>query len=124
MLELTRRSTTKDSVDFCIKVPASQAAKFIEASKSFWALAGLDVQEFNDEGEEIVTVDEAFPDVTPGDLLRGARFREDMTQAQLSAATGIHKNNISEMERGVRNITIEMAKKLGEALNVSYKHFL
>ncbi|WP_319780815.1 helix-turn-helix transcriptional regulator [Maridesulfovibrio sp.] len=47
-----------------------------------------------------------------------------MTQVELATATGIHKNNISEMERGVRPITLEMAKKLGEALNISYKTFL
>ncbi|WP_304081952.1 helix-turn-helix domain-containing protein [Maridesulfovibrio ferrireducens] len=124
MLELTRRSITKDSVDFCVRIPAKEAAKIIESTKSFWLLAGLEVMEKNSEGEEIITVDEAFPDVTPGDLLRGARFREDMTQIELAAATGIHKNNISEMERGVRPITLEMAKKLGEALNISYKSFL
>jgi len=35
-----------------------------------------------------------------GVYLRGIRFREDLTQNQLSAMTGIHRRHISEMENG------------------------
>jgi plasmid maintenance system antidote protein VapI len=38
--------------------------------------------------------------------------------------TGIPQRHISEMENGKRPIGKEMAKKLGKALNISYKVFL
>lgn len=56
--------------------------------------------------------------------LRGARYREDLTQAQLSKKTKIPQRHISEMERGLRPIGKNIAKRLAEALNVSYKVFL
>jgi len=37
---------------------------------------------------------------------------------------GVHKANVSAMERGKRTIGVDMAKRLGAALGVSYKIFL
>src|SRR5690348_5420984 len=37
--------------------------------------------------------------------LRGLRYREDMTQAQLGKALGIGQSNVSKFERGKRLIT-------------------
>lgn len=54
----------------------------------------------------------------PASCLRGARYREDMTQAQLSAKTGIPIRHISEMENGKRPIGQKNARLLGEALCV------
>lgn len=59
-----------------------------------------------------------------GKALAGARAREDMTQIQLAEKTGIPQRHISEMENGKRPIGKEMAKRLGKALNISYKVFL
>jgi DNA-binding XRE family transcriptional regulator len=59
-----------------------------------------------------------------GKALAGARCREDLTQTQLSEMTGIPQRHISEMENGKRTIGKEMAKRLGKALNISYKVFL
>jgi transcriptional regulator with XRE-family HTH domain len=65
---------------------------------------------------------EAFPELTPesepGQMLRGARYREWVTQLQLSAWTGIPRRHISEMEHGKRSISRETAKKLAKALKV------
>ncbi len=69
-------------------------------------------------------IEEVFPDLGPGDALRGARGLREMTQAQLAAAVGVHKSHISEMERGKRAIGKAMAKKLGQALRFPYKTFL
>jgi transcriptional regulator with XRE-family HTH domain len=71
---------------------------------------------------------EAFSDLTdenmPGALLAGARYKEGMTQRRLSELTGIPLRHISEMENGRRPIGKENARKLGTALNVSYRVFL
>ncbi len=60
----------------------------------------------------------------PGLSLVGARYKEDMTQKELSKLTGIPQGHISQMENGKRPIGITIAKKLGKALNISYKVFL
>lgn len=60
----------------------------------------------------------------PGLSLVGARYKEDMTQKELSNLTGIPQGHISQMENGKRPIGITIAKKLGKALNISYKVFL
>lgn len=73
---------------------------------------------------DAATPDEVFPDRTPGTLLSGARYREDLTQAQLAELTGINRRHISEMENGKRPIGKVNAKKLGEALGVDYRVFL
>ncbi|WP_268870177.1 helix-turn-helix domain-containing protein [Alkalidesulfovibrio alkalitolerans] len=57
-------------------------------------------------------------------MLRGARGLRGMTQARLAVAIGVHVTNISEMERGLRPIGKEMAKRLAKALDMPYKAFL
>ena len=59
-----------------------------------------------------------------GVALRGARYREEMTQQELADAIGVRAHHISEMEHGKRSIGKGMARRLAEVLNVSYKVFL
>ena len=71
---------------------------------------------------------EAYPEYSEeqliGKALAGFRYREGLTQTQLSQMTGIPQRHLSEMENGKRPIGKEMAKRLGKALNVGYKVFL
>ncbi|MEK7826612.1 MAG: helix-turn-helix transcriptional regulator [Thermodesulfobacteriota bacterium] len=67
---------------------------------------------------------EYFDEDFPGVCLRGARYREGITQKQLADMIGIPQRHISMMENGKRTIGKEMAKRLGKALNISYKVFL
>jgi DNA-binding XRE family transcriptional regulator len=71
---------------------------------------------------------EAFPEYADSDLpgvsLRGARYKEGLTQRELSSLTGIPQRHISEMENNKRPIGKEIAKRLGKSLNVGYKVFL
>jgi len=59
-----------------------------------------------------------------GVTLRGARGKEELTQVQLSNATGIPRRHLSEMENGKRPIGKKNAKKLAEALYCDYRIFL
>jgi len=98
--------------------PAGNLKKAIEAMKPLG---------FVDASDSIPWRD-AFPNDSEkqliGKALAGARYREGMTQIQLAEQTGIPQRHISEMENGKRPIGKEMAKRLGKALNVSYKVFL
>jgi DNA-binding XRE family transcriptional regulator len=80
------------------------------------------------DATDTVSIEEAFPGYADNPLglaLRGARYREGLTQRQLAESTGIPQRHISEMESGKRQIGRERAKKIAEALNVSdYRVFL
>jgi len=71
---------------------------------------------------------DAYPEYSEAQLigkaLAGARYREGLTQIQLSEMTRIPQRHISEMENGKRSIGKEMAKRLGKAMNIGYKVFL
>ncbi len=60
----------------------------------------------------------------PATMLRGARYREDMTQVQLAEATGIPRRHISDMENGRRPIGKQAARKFADVLRVDYRVFL
>lgn len=57
-------------------------------------------------------------------ILRGLRNREGFTQAQLGELTGIAQTNISQMERGVRAIGKQLAKRFAEFFKTDYRVFL
>jgi ribosome-binding protein aMBF1 (putative translation factor) len=83
--------------------------------------------ELGNKGDEgyTYTVAEVFPEgILPKDVLKGARYREGLTQVQLAARVGVRASNISEMERGKRPIGKEMAKRLARVLNTQYQVFL
>jgi DNA-binding XRE family transcriptional regulator len=90
------------------------------------AVAALNALGFVDVSDS-VPWRECFPysdEQLPGIALTGARGKEGLTQRELAELTGIPQRHISEMENGKRPIGKEVAKKLGKALNISYKAFL
>ncbi len=110
MLELTKKPRTDGMVEIMAVVPFDRgdavARAIVEAA------------------EPNVPADQVFPESTPGSVLRGARGLRGMTQAQLAQAVGVHVTNISEMERGLRTIGKQMAKRLAKVLEMPYKAFL
>jgi hypothetical protein len=76
--------------------------------------------------EDSVPWREAFPkqDQSPGALLAGARYKEALTQVQLSKRTGIPQRHISEMENNKRSIGKSNAKIFAAVLKVDYRVFL
>lgn len=59
-----------------------------------------------------------------GIALRGARYRESLSQKQLAALCGISQDNISKMECGKRPIGPQVASRLAEALYINPKLLL
>jgi antitoxin component HigA of HigAB toxin-antitoxin module len=110
MLELTKTPHTDDFVEIRAIVPMER----LHAVE-------LAIQE---AAEPSVPWREVFPDFGPAEALRGARGLRGLTQAQLAEKIGAHKVHISEMERGKRTIGVNMAKRLGKALDFPYKVFL
>ena len=59
-----------------------------------------------------------------GIALRGARFREGLSQKELARRCEISQDNLSRMENGKRTIGEKTAKKLAKVLKVDYTIFL
>lgn len=53
-------------------------------------------------------------------VLRGARFRADMSQKQLAKLSGVSQDNISRIENGKRKVGKKVAKKLAKPLKINY----
>lgn len=54
-----------------------------------------------------------------GERLRTIRRERGMTQSELAEAIGTHFTSISQIERGLRGLTIQQLVKLARALGVS-----
>lgn len=74
--------------------------------------------------KEWLTTKEVFPDFHAGHALRGARYREDVSQRQLAKLTGVSVQNISAMENGRRPIGKDMAKRFAKVLNTDWRLLL
>ena len=107
-----------------LSIPTAKARVVFEALRGILPMAGLKVRRVNEDGEELFSSAEVFPDGSPAMALRGLRGKEDITQAELAARLGISQNMVSDMESGKRNISTNMAKRLAEEFKVPYKAFL
>lgn len=79
--------------------------------------------------EELIPAEEVFRDLHQkytkvGALLKGARLKEEMTQAELAKKLQITQGDLSKMEYGKRSIGKQMAKRLAKVLNTDYRIFL
>ncbi|WP_339022861.1 helix-turn-helix transcriptional regulator [Spiroplasma endosymbiont of Crioceris asparagi] len=50
--------------------------------------------------------------------MRNIRIAKELTQEELSFNSGLHKNYISDTERGVRNISLKTVEKIAKGLGV------
>ena len=107
-----------------LSVPAGNALVAVEAILGMFALAGHKVRRINEEGEEVFSAKEVFPEGNPAMLLRGYRGKLDMTQKELAQKLSVTQNRVSDMESGKRPISKDMAVKLGELFDTPYKSFL
>ncbi len=83
-----------------------------------------------DDGEERINFrdwdwfKEEEAKVTPGDSLRSLRTMRNMRQSELAKKIGVKPQQVSDMEKGRAPIGKKMAMKIGEALQMNWKHFL
>lgn len=67
---------------------------------------------------EEVAADRIVKYTKAGLTLRGARYREGLTQKELAKRSGVSQENISKMENGQRPIGEKVAKKLATVLHI------
>lgn len=124
MLARMKTQTTGALTDICLTVPTEDALSVVEALGGMLRLAGHTVQRVNEDNEELYSIEEVFPEGDPAMALRGLRAREGLTQAQFAERLGISQTRVSEMEHGVRRISVDMAKRIAKTFHTSYKVFL
>ena len=124
MPEHTRESITTEFADICVRVSATEADRVKFAFSQFLDLAGVQYSIPDNDEEDLVTWEEAFPELGSGSVLQGARDCEGLTQTELAEKIGIKPHHISEMENSKRAIGKNMAKRLARVLNTGYKVFL
>ena len=124
MLALMKTRHTDQATEIFVSLPASASANIGKFIQDKLTSMGHTVRHLNDEGEELLTFEEIFPDAHPGLIMRGLRNRDDMTQQELADKLGIAQTRISEMESGKRPISVKMAKQLAEFFGTSHKVFL
>lgn len=59
-----------------------------------------------------------------GLMLKGSRYKAEMTQKEVADALGISQNHISEMENGKRPIGKVMALRFAKLFKTDYRKFL
>jgi len=59
-----------------------------------------------------------------GKLLKRARIWRKLTQAQLAAKVGVHEMTISKLERGDRQPSLALLRRLAKALKVKVGELL
>ncbi|MEF9920676.1 MAG: helix-turn-helix transcriptional regulator [Erysipelotrichaceae bacterium] len=69
---------------------------------------------------EVIDTEEANSDILVrfGKTVRSLRSSLEMTQEDLAVKAGLHRNYISDMERGTRNVSLKAISKVAMALNV------
>lgn len=123
MSVLTKKRLIEDIREARFRGPSDKIRELTDFAKK------LGIAEISETGnEEFMAWREAFPEITeenlPGACLRGARYKEGMTQRQLAEITGIPQRHISEMENAKRPIGKRNAKLFATVLNSNYKVFL
>ncbi len=71
--------------------------------------------EFKEEWEEYQ------PEYAAMRAVINARIAGNLTQKELAARTGIDQSDISKIERGVRNPTVRLLKKIADALDMELR---
>lgn len=122
--EMKLHSAEEGQAIICLSVPAAKALTIADTIKGLLTLAGHKVRRVNEEGEEMLSAEEVFPDGSPAMALRGFRGKMEWTQQELAKKLGTTQNCVSDMESGKRPISKAMAIRLGKIFDISYKAFL
>jgi DNA-binding XRE family transcriptional regulator len=122
--EIRMLPSREGQTEINLSVPTGKALSVLDAIRSVLTLAGHKVRRVNEEGEELFSAKEIFPEGNPAMLLRGYRGKLDMTQKELAGKLEISQNRVSDMESGKRPISKDMAVRLGEIFDTPYKSFL
>ena len=113
MLARTKTRLTDETIEIHLRGPAGCREAAVRAVES---LGFMDVS-------ESLPWRDVLSEPAPGQVLKGARTKEGLTQRALADLTGLPQRHISEMETGKRPIGKNTARILAEALKVDRRFF-
>lgn len=118
--------TKEDAFEVVVKIPGKRnrlsyiPTRFLRQFETF-----LEDHEKSDSVEwREVAKDSIAKHKQAGMVLRGARFRENMSQKELAKHSGVSQDNISRIENGKRVVGEKVAKKLAKPLKINYRLLL
>lgn len=81
------------------------------------------------KNDQLVSADEVFKDLYDkygkvGTIIRGARSKGGLTQAELAKKLGVTQADVSQMETNRRPVGKKMARRLAKVFNTDYRIFL
>ncbi len=124
MLAHMKTRTTGASINILLTIPREMGEQVTGAINGALSATGLTVRRLNEDGEELYSAAEVFPEAHPGMVMRGFRLKEEWSQEELAERLAITQTRVSELESGKRSISVAMAKRLGKAFDMPYKAFL
>ena len=127
-MALTKKQITSDYANLYLRVPKRKISNVKNAIENILLLANIQFSlqteaEYEDD-ESTIALEELFPNLHNGSAIKGLRYREGLTQEQLSKKINVTTKHISEIENGKRIIEKDLAKRLAIALNSDYKVFM
>ncbi len=114
--------TKEDLFEVVLKFPGKkQRHAFIpiQSAERFEAILNK-YEESESVDWETVAKDSISKHKQAGMVLRGARFRESMSQKELAQLSGVSQDNISRIENGKRGVGEKVAKKLAKPLKINF----
>lgn len=83
----------------------------------------------DNDDDSVASINDVFGDLIqkhgePGVLLKGLRYKEDLSQIEFAEMIGITQTNLSAMENGRRSIGKEIAKRIEKKFGMDYRLFL
>jgi DNA-binding XRE family transcriptional regulator len=124
MTEITSNPVDDTHMSINLKIPLDEFSNISNVIRSALSNSGHTVAEVDENGERLYTIEEVFPEASPGMMLRGLRGKLELTQIQFAKRIGVSQHHVSEMENSKRTIGIDMAKRIAAEFNVPYKLFL
>jgi DNA-binding XRE family transcriptional regulator len=124
MTEITYNLVDDTHMSINLKIPLDEFNNVTNVIRSALSNSGHAVTETDENGERLYTIEEVFPEASPGMMLRGLRGKLELTQIQFAKRLGVSQHHISEIENSKRTIGIDMDKRLADEFNVPYKLFL
>ena len=79
------------------------------------------IEEQKNNPEFVKAYEEIQPELDVIRAIIDARTSRNLTQKQLAELTGIHQSDISKLENGTRNPTINLLKRLAEGMDMVLK---
>lgn len=118
------RITTPKGQEFSYSIPASEGKHLTAFLKKHGQACGLPKSSKTPVLWEKLAHDRLEKYKQAGIVLRGARYRENLSQVELAKRSGVHQNEISKIENGKRGVGEKVAKRLALALHLDYRLLL